>query len=54
MPAFLIPCRHRVGVQPEGDPGHDDEHAARDVDGDEIVGELALEHKVNGQATVFS
>ena len=38
----------------ETDPRHNDEHAARDVDGDEVVGELALEHKVHGQATVLS
>ena len=39
--------RHRVGVQPEGDPGDDDEHAAGHVDGQQIVGELALEGQVH-------
>ena len=43
-----------LGVEPEVDPGHDDEHAAGDVDGDEVVGELPLEHQVHRQATVFS
>ena len=34
--------RDRVGVQPEADPGHDDQHAARDVDCQQVVGELPL------------
>ena len=41
-------------VEPEVDPGHDDKHAAGHVDGDEVVGELALEHKVYGEATVLA
>ena len=41
-------------VEPEVDPGHDDEHAAGHVDGDEVVGELALEHEVHGEAAVLS
>ena len=41
-------------VQPEGDPGHDDEHAARDVDGDEIVGELSLEDELHLETAVLS
>ena len=41
------PRGHGLGVQPEVDPGHDDEHAAGHVDGDEVVGELSLEHQVN-------
>ena len=47
------PGRHSLGVQPEVDPGDDDEHAAGDVDGDEVVGELALEHQVHGEAAVL-
>ena len=34
-------------------PRHNDEHAAGDVDGDQVVGELALEYKLNLQAAVF-
>ena len=36
------------------DPGYNDKHAARDVDGDEVVGELTLEHQVHRQAAVLS
>ena len=36
-----------VLVQPEADPGHDDQHAARDVDGDQVVGELPLEDQLH-------
>ena len=48
------PGRDSVGVQPEGDPGHDDEHAAGHVDGEQVVGELTLERQVNRQATVLA
>ena len=48
------PGGHRVGVQPEGDPGHDDQHAAGDVDCQQVVGELSLEGKVNSQTAVFT
>ena len=34
------PGWHRAAVQPEGDPGHDDQHAGGNVDGQEVVGEL--------------
>ena len=40
-------------IQPEGDPGHDDEHAARDVDGDQVVGELPLEDQLHLEAAVL-
>ncbi len=41
-------------VEPEIDPGHDDEHAAGHIDGDEVVGELALENEVHSEAAVLS
>ena len=41
-------------VEPEIDPGHDHEHAAGHVDGDEVVGELALEDEVHGEAAVLA
>ena len=40
-------------VQPEGDPGDDDQHAAGDVDGDEIVGELSLEDELHLETAVL-
>ena len=45
--------RHRLGVQPEVDPGHDDEHAGGHVDGEEVVGELPLEHQHHLEAAVL-
>ncbi len=46
--------RHRVGVEPERDPGDDDEHAAGHVDGQQVVRELALESQIHRQTTVVS
>ena len=43
-----------LGVEPEVDPGDDDEHTAGDIDCDEVVRELTLEHKINRKAAVFS
>ena len=43
-----------LGVEPEVDPGHDDQHAAGHVDGDEVVRELALEHQVHREAAVLT
>ena len=48
------PGGHSVGVQPEADPGHDHQHAARHVDGDQVVGELPLEDELHLQAAVFT
>ncbi len=48
------PRRDGVLVEPEGDPGDDDQHAARHVDGDQVVGELALEDQLHLQAAVLS
>ena len=36
-----------------GYPRDNDEHTAGDVDGDQVVGELPLEYKLNLQAAVF-
>ena len=38
---------HSVGVQPEADPGHNDQHAAWDVDCQQVVGELSLEGEIH-------
>lgn len=46
--------RHRALVQPERHPRHDDQHAARDVDLDQVVTELALEQQVHLQAAVLA
>ena len=35
-------------------PRYDDEHTAGDIDCDEVVRELTLEHKINRKAAVFS
>ena len=35
-------------------PGDYDEHAAGHVDGEQVVGELALERQVHRQATVLT
>ena len=42
-----------LGVEPEVDPGHDDEHASGHVDSDEVVRELSLEHEVYREAAVL-
>ena len=47
-----VPCY--LWIEPEVDPGHDDQHAARDVDGDQVVGKLSLEYQVNRQAGVLA
>ena len=47
------PRGHGLGVQPEVDPGDDDEHAAGHVDGDEVVGELPLEDQVHRETAVL-
>ncbi len=46
--------RDGVLVQPEGHPGDDDQHAARHVDGDQVVRELALEDELHLQAAVLA
>ena len=45
--SILVEIFSHLGVQPKVDPGHDDQHTAGDVDGDEVVGELPLEHQVH-------
>ena len=46
------PRRHRLVVQPEGEPGDEDDHEAGDVDGEDVEGELPGEHQVHLQAAV--
>lgn len=41
-------------VQPERYPGDDNQHAARDVDLDQVVTELSFKQKVDFKATVFT
>jgi len=48
------PGGHCALVQPEADPRHDDQHAAGDVDLDQVVRELSLEQQVHLQATVLA
>ena len=39
-------------IQPEGKPGHDDDHEARNVYGDDIEGELPGEDQVHPETAV--
>lgn len=48
------PRRHSALVQPEGNPRDNHQHAARDVDLNEVVTELPLEKQIHFQATVFT
>ena len=48
------PGRHRVGVQPEGDPGDDDQHTAGNVDCQQVVGELPFKGEVHREAAVLA
>ena len=42
-----------LGVNPEGEPGDDDEHAGGDVDGEHVVRELPLQGQLHQQAAVL-
>lgn len=48
------PRRHSALIQPEGDPRNDHQHAARNVDLDQVVRELSLEQQVYFQTAVFT
>lgn len=43
-----------IRIKPEADPRHDHEHAARDVDGEQVVGEFALKCQVDREAAVLA
>ena len=43
-----------IGIEPEADPRHDHEHAAGDVDGEQVVGKLAFECQVDSETTVLA
>ena len=47
------PGRHRPVVQPERDPGDDDQHTGGNVDGEQVVGELPLEDENNLETAVL-
>ena len=47
-------CPCHLWVNPEGEPGHDDEHAGGHVDGQHVVGELPLQGQVHQQAAVLA
>ena len=40
-------------INPEWEPGHDDDHQSGEVDGDDVVADLPGEQKVHLQATVL-
>lgn len=46
--------RHRALVQPERHPRHDHQHAAGDVDLDQVVTELPLEQQIHLQTAVLA
>ena len=46
------PSRDTLRIKPEADPRYDDQHAARDVVLDQVVGKLSLEHEVHLQAAI--
>ena len=41
-------------VQPEGHPGHADDHECGDIDGDNVIRELSLELHVHAQTGIGS
>ena len=43
-----------LGVNPEGEPGDNDEHAGGDVDGEHVVGELPLQGQLHQQTAVLA
>ena len=50
---YIFCWYYRFIVQPEGEPGDDHDHEARDVDGDDVEGELTGEHEVHPEAGVL-
>ncbi len=49
---FII-LTHR-GVNPEAEPGHDDEHAGGNIDSEQVVRELSLQGQLHLQAAVLA
>ena len=47
-------CRNSFGVNPEGEPGDNDQHAGGHVDGQHVVGELPLECQLHQETAVFT
>ena len=41
-------------IEPEWHPGDHDDHEGRDVDGDDVIGQLTLERHVDRQTTVIA
>jgi hypothetical protein len=41
-------------INPEAEPGYNDQHAGGDIDGEQVVGELSLQGQLHLQATVLS
>ena len=44
---------NRFVINPEWEPGHDDDHQSGEVDGDDVVADLPGEEKVHLQAAVL-
>jgi hypothetical protein len=49
---FLILTHRRVN--PEAEPGDDDEHAGGNIDSEQVVGELSLQGQLHLQAAVLA
>ena len=47
-------CRHCFGINPEGEPGDNHQHAGGHVDGQHVVGELSLQGQLHQETTVFT
>ena len=47
------PGWHRLVVQPEGEPGHQHDHEARDVDGRDVERQLSRKDQVHFETTVL-
>ena len=43
------PGRYSLGLDPEADPGHDDDQTGRDVSVEQVVAQPPLEHEHNLQ-----
>ena len=51
--ALAFETSRYLGVNPEGEPGDNDEHTGGDVDGEHVVRELTLQRQLHQQAAVL-
>ena len=48
----VLPGRNGILIQPEADPGHNNEHTTGNIYGNQVIGELPLKYQLNFQAPV--